>query len=89
MTAAAGGDGDPLGARIAALRSADQALAPLGAAMLAVVEFAIATDSRAIAKALGVEHALVLREISALEGKGRLVVEQRDARTMRTWIRLA
>lgn len=88
MTGEPEATGDALGERIAALQAAESGLSLLGAAILAVLDLSGNGNSRTLAKDFGVEHALVLREITALESGGRLVVERRDPRTMRSWIRL-
>ena len=58
-------------------------LTPLGGAILAGIDLAVAHDSRGFAKALGIEHALVLREVQTLVDLERLIVTQRDERTHR------
>lgn len=64
-------------------------LSPLGAGILVAVEMGLA-DSRGFARALGVEHALVLREIALLSGEaGLITVTRRDPRTLRTSLELA
>lgn len=74
--------------RVDDILSSRPGLSRLGAGVLAAAELGIAGDSRAFARAFAVEHALVLREISALEVVGLLHVDKRDPRTMRSWIRL-
>jgi len=64
-------------------------LSPLGALILAAVGEGAAADSRGLARLLDVGHAIVLREIAGLAAAGRVLVERRDPRTMRTWIALA
>lgn len=64
----------------------DPRLSMLQAGLLAAVHLDIAHDSRSFARLLGIEHALVLREITALCGAGDLLaVTRRDERTMRTF----
>lgn len=61
-------------------------LSPLQAGILAAHHLGIARDSRSFSRLLDIEHALVLREITALEETGELLgVTRRDARTMRTF----
>lgn len=64
----------------------DPRLSPLQAALLAGACLGVAGDSRSFSRLLDIEHALVLREITALEDSGELLrVLRRDARTMRTF----
>lgn len=76
---------------VALIASADAALSPIGAAILAAMDFGIAKDSRTFSRKLGIEHALVLREITALssEGLGFLKVVTRNERTERTELALS
>lgn len=68
--------------RVAAL---DQRLSQLQSALLAAAQLDIAGNSRSFANKLGVSHALVLRELTELEGLGNLLtITRRDARTLRT-----
>jgi len=60
-------------------------LSTLQAAVVAADEMDIAHDSRSFARIFGVAHALVLREVSALDETGTLLkVTRREPRTMRT-----
>lgn len=61
----------------------DPWLSPLGGGILAGIELEIAHDSRTFARALGIEHAIVLREVQTLVELERLVVTKRDERTHR------
>jgi len=71
--------------RVEALLVADNRLTPLSAGILAAAELGIASDSIAFARALGISHALVLREIDALaHDLGLVRVTTRNARTQRT-----
>lgn len=63
---------------------ADPMLSPLGAGILAGLALHVAQDSRSFARLLGIEHALVLREVEQLAAAGRLIVTKRDPRTSRT-----
>ena len=66
-----------------------QPLSPLGAGILIAVEMGLA-DSRGFARALGVEHALVLREIALLSGEdGLITVTGRHPKTLRTSLALS
>ncbi len=71
---------------VAAIRFVVPDLSPIGAAILSAVHFAIAKDSRAFSINLGIEHALTLREITALASPelGLLDVVSRNERTQRT-----
>ncbi len=76
---------------VAVVAAADAALSPIGAAILAAMDFGIAKDSRTFSRKLGIEHALVLREITALsgDGLGLLKVVSRNERTQRTELALS
>ena len=68
----------------------DPWLSPLGGGILAGIALDVAHDSRAFAKALGIAHAIVLREIQTLVDLERLVVTRRDDRTHRcSYVRTA
>jgi hypothetical protein len=75
---------------VAAIASVEAVLSPIGAAILAAVFFGIAKDSRTFSRKLGIEHALVLREITVLsrEGLNFLQIVGRHDRTQRTEIAL-
>lgn len=65
-------------------------LSPLGAGLVAALQLGITTDSRGFSRLMGIEHALVLREIGRLSGPdGLLVVTDRHPRTLRTSLALA
>jgi hypothetical protein len=76
---------------VAVVAAADATLSPIGAAILAAMDFGIAKDSRTFSRKLGIEHALVLREITALssDGLGFLKVVSRNERTQRTELALS
>ena len=79
-------DSDLFLSRVDALLANGEALplSPLAASLVVAVEMGLA-DSRGFARALGVEHALVLREIALLSGEDSLItVTGRDPRTLRT-----
>jgi hypothetical protein len=60
-------------------------LTPIQAGLVAAAALGIAHDSRTYAHRLGLSHALVLRELTALAEDGALLrIEKRDERTMRT-----
>lgn len=75
---------------IEALCAADAALTPLSAAIVAAPYLGIASDTRAFARSLGVEHALVLRELTGLTDAHTPLVSitSRDDRTQRTFYAL-
>ncbi|MEJ1964913.1 MAG: hypothetical protein WDO56_26610 [Gammaproteobacteria bacterium] len=64
-------------------------LSPLAAGIMVAIDMGIA-DSRSFSRLLGVEHALVLREITNLSGADGLVtVTARRAKTLRTSLALS
>ena len=78
-------------ARVDALLNASTALqlSPLAAGIVVAIDMGIA-DSRSFARVLGVEHALVLREIAHLSGPdGLITVMERQAKTLRTLLELS
>lgn len=84
-------DSDLFMARVDALLKGKDApaISPLAAAIVVAIDMGIA-DSRAFARALGVEHALVLREIAHLSGSdGLITVTGRHAKTLRTSLALS
>lgn len=68
-------------------KSAPVAMDATGAALIAAVHLGIGSDSRSLSNKLGIAHALVLREITALSDRW-IRVAKRDARTQRTFIEL-
>lgn len=67
------------------LMTTSRSLTGLGAGIVAAAALEIASDSRTFSRLLGVAHALVLREISALgQDHGFIKIRQRDPRTQRT-----
>ncbi len=69
---------------------AEPSLTPIGAALITAHHFGIAKDSRTFSRKFGIEHALVLREITGLSGHGGLLkVVSRNNRTQRTELALA
>lgn len=72
-------------ALVAALLDLDAALSPIGAAVLTACHMGVADDSRSAANRLGLAHALVLRELHALDERAILTISRRDTRVMRTF----
>ncbi|QRM55237.1 hypothetical protein [Sinorhizobium sp. BG8] len=71
---------------VAAHQRRDPALTPLQAGILSGADLGIATDTRTFARALGIAHALVLRELAALvERDVGIRIIRRDERTMRVF----
>lgn len=67
--------------------AAGGALSPLAAGILAALDLGLAADSRTFARLFGIEHALVLREVTTLAEEPALVgIARRDARTQRVWL---
>ena len=62
---------------------ADPRLTSLAGTILAGIAFEIAHDSRSLSRAVGIGHALVLREVQALVDLQRLQVTKREERTQR------
>lgn len=75
---------------VSAIRFVAPDLSPIGAAILAAIHFEIAKDSRAFSLKIGIEHALVLREVTALSSPELelIIVVSRNERTQRTQIAL-
>lgn len=64
-------------------------ISPLGAGIVVAVDMGIA-DSRTFSRAIGIEHALVLREIAQLAGpEGLIRVTGRQPKTLRTSLALS
>ena len=56
----------------------------LSAMLLAAAHLGVAQDSRSFARLLGVEHALVLRELVSMENEtGLVTITRRDSRSQR------
>lgn len=73
----------------ALLQEAVLHISPLAAGIVVAADMGIA-DSRSFSRRLGIEHALVLREIAYLSGPDGLVtVTGRHARSLRTSIALS
>lgn len=69
------------------LQIAPAGLQPTSAALIVAVHIGLGSDSRSLSNKLGIAHALVLREISALSGT-LLHIVRREARTQRTLVEL-
>ncbi|WP_113265850.1 hypothetical protein [Agrobacterium cavarae] len=69
------------------LQVAPAGLQPTGAALIVAVHIGLGSDSRSLSNKLGIAHALVLREISALSGT-LLHIVRSEARTQRTFVEL-
>jgi len=75
--------------RVDALLEEGTPISPLGAGIIVAIDMGIA-DSRSFSRLLGVEHALVLREIADLSGPGGLIaVTGRHAKSLRTSLALS
>jgi hypothetical protein len=83
-------DSDLFMARVEALLNEGALqVSPLGAGIIVAIDMGIA-DSRSFSRLLGVEHALVLREIADLSGPdGPVVVTGRQPKTLRTSLALS
>lgn len=74
---------------VATIRASDPSLTAVGSALLAAHHLGIANDSRTFSRKLGIAHALVLREISAIAGEdGYLSIVSRNERTLRVELAL-
>lgn len=71
-------------ALVTRLQADDPLLTPIQAGLVVAVGLGIAGDSRTFAHLLGLAHALVLRELTALVARDMLRVTKRDGRTMRS-----
>ncbi|GEM_PF-938774 len=71
-------------AEVERLCEGDPSLSSLAAGILAGMTLGVAHDSRSFARLLGIEHALVLREVELLSSAGSLAITARDPRTSRT-----
>lgn len=75
-------------ALVADVCAADPRLTPVGAGLLAALHLGVCSDSRTFSRILGIAHALVLREVTALADGGLLRIASRNDRTQRTGIAL-
>lgn len=71
-------------ALVARLQADDPLLTPIQAGLVVAAYLGTAGDSRTFARLLGLAHALVLRELTALVARNLLRVTKRDGRTMRS-----
>lgn len=76
-------------ALVGRIAASDARLSGLQAGLLAAASLDIAHDSRSFSRLLGVEHALVIRELTGLEDLGLIEITHRQARTLRSHFRLA
>jgi hypothetical protein len=83
-------DSDVFMSRVDALLKRDALqISSLGAGIVVAIDMGIA-DSRSFSRALGVEHALVLREITNLSGPdGLVIVTGRQEKTLRSSLALS
>jgi hypothetical protein len=73
----------------ALLKKESLQISPLAAGIVVAVDMGIA-DSRSFSRRLGIEHALILREIACLCGPdGLITVTGRHARSLRTSLALS
>jgi hypothetical protein len=82
-------DSDVFMSRVDALLQSEAIqISPLAAGIIVAIDMGI-TDSRSFSRALGVEHALVLREIANLsDTAGLITVTGRQPKTLRTSLAL-
>jgi hypothetical protein len=74
---------------VATICASEPSLTPVGSALVAAHHLGIAKDSRTFSRNLGIAHALVLREISAIAGEnGFLSIVSRNERTHRVELAL-
>lgn len=74
---------------VATICASEPSLTPIGSALLAAHHLGIAKDSRTFSRKLGIAHALVLREISAIAGDdGFVSIVSRNERTHRVELAL-
>jgi hypothetical protein len=70
---------------VEAVCAANGSLTPLSGALLAGPHLGMPSDTRSIARILGVEHALVLRDLTTLsEGTTLIRITARNGKTQRT-----
>jgi hypothetical protein len=74
---------------VSTICASERSLTPIGSALLAAHHLGIAKDSRTFSRKLGIAHALVLREISAIAGDdGFVSIVGRNERTHRVELAL-
>jgi hypothetical protein len=69
---------------VAAIGAAAPTLSPLAASILLAAHFGVCSDSRTFARIFGIEHALVLREVTELADRVLITAPDPKARTQRT-----
>ncbi len=75
--------------RIERLQAREPRLTPVGAGVLLAVRDGAASDSRSFARDFGLAHALVIREVVALEAElGLIGITRTDPRTQRLFYTL-
>jgi hypothetical protein len=79
-------DPDRFMARTAWLQQEDPRLSGVQAGMIVAFDLGIAKDSRSFSRLLGIEHSIVLRELTDIPGDW-LQVTSKDDRTLRTFYR--
>ena len=75
-------------ASVAELCAAAPELSQIGAALLLALHLGICSDSRTFARLFGIEHALVLRDVTELADAALITIVDRNARTQRTTLAL-
>lgn len=70
-------------ATVAALQ-AESDLPPLSAGVFAALHLGISAESRGFARLFGIAHALTLRAVTDLAGRGFIEIVSRNPRTQRT-----
>ncbi len=74
--------------RVAELTAADPTLSAIGASVLLALHLGICSDTRTFSRIFGIEHAIVLREVTALSEAHLLATLDRNPRTQRTSLAL-
>ncbi|KWT70896.1 hypothetical protein APY04_0558 [Hyphomicrobium sulfonivorans] len=65
------------------LRAATPSLSPIGGGVLVALRLGISDDTRTFSRTLGIEHALVLREVTELAEIGLLRIVDRKQRSQK------
>jgi hypothetical protein len=65
------------------LRAATPSLSPIGGAVLVALRLGVSDDTRTFSRVLGIEHALVLREVTELAETGLLRIIDRKQRSQK------
>jgi hypothetical protein len=79
-------DPDRFMALAARLQQQDPRLSGVQAGMVVALDLGIAKDSRSFSRLFGIEHSIVLRELTDIPGAW-LQVTSKDERTLRTFYR--